>query len=371
MVEKKVKLSVCGAYPGKIGGTTILVKQLYDYLSRSEHYTTIKCDYTEIQLNSKFGQVAIIWETLKSIIKSDVVLINISKRGFEVLILPVSLAALLSKNKVIVRYFGGDASEVYKKIFGFLSKIIHNIASKHVVIATETIENIEYFNDHKYNVYQLTNSRPKTDVRKIKNSENGSLCLIFMAQIKERKGVKDIIKAVSELDNVSVDFYGPMEWDIDQSLFFENPNVTYKGVAPLGSAQTVMANYDALIFPTTYEGESHAGVVLEAFSVGLPVIGYSWKAIPEIVFHGETGLLSACDDINGLRDSIKKLRDNKNLRLNMSNNCLRTFENYFTADASRDRIIEIIDYENSSAKSVGRPPKWQITENNYKINESI
>jgi glycosyltransferase involved in cell wall biosynthesis len=362
MIEKKIKISVCGAYPGRIGGTTILVSQLYAYLLKSDKYITNKCDYTEIQLNSKFGRVAIIWQTIKSIFKSDVVLINVSKRGFEVLILPVALTSLFSKNKVIFRYFGGDANEVHRNIFGPLSKFIHYEASKRVTIATETVENIKYFEKYKYNIYQLTNSRPKTSVRKIKNSENGSLKLIFMAQLKERKGVKDIIKAVSELENVTVDFYGPMEWDINQSDFFEKSNVNYKGVAPLGSAQTVMANYDALIFPTSYEGESHAGVVLEAFSVGLPVIAYSWKAIPEIVFHDETGLLSACGDINGLQENIKKLRDNLNLRLNMSQNCLRIFDQYFTADASCDRIIKIIDYEKSSAADANKPPKWQITE---------
>ena len=362
MTEKKLKISVCGAYPGKIGGATILVSQLYDYLSKYENYFVIKCDYTEVQLNSKFGRVAIIWHTLKSIFKSDVVLINVSRGGFGVLLLPVALACLFSKNKVIFRYFGGDANEVHRNIPSILSRFTHYAASKRVSIATETVENIEYFYKHNYSVYQLTNSRPKTSVRKIKNSENGSLKLVFMAQLKGRKGVRDIIEAVSGLENVTVDFYGPMEWDINQADFFEKSNVIYKGVAPLGSAQTVMANYDALIFPTTYEGESHAGVVLEAFSVGLPVIAYSWRAIPEIVFHGQTGLLSACGNINGLRESVKELRDNLSLRLSMSKNCLRIFDQYFTADASCNRIIKIFHYEKSPGSGANKPPMWQITD---------
>jgi glycosyltransferase involved in cell wall biosynthesis len=357
---KKVKLSVCGAFPGKIGGTTILVSQLYEHLLKSENHTTIKCDYTEIQLNSKFGRIAIIWQTLKSILKSDVVLINVSKRGFEVLILPVALSCLFLRAKVIVRYFGGDAIELYKNIFGLLSNIIHYVASKRVTIATETVENIRFFDKYKYNTYQLTNSRPKTSLRKINNKINGSLKLIFMAQLKEKKGVKDIIKAVSDLENVTVDFYGPMEWDINPSDFSEKPNVTYKGVAPLGTAQALMVNYDALIFPTTYEGESHAGVILEAYSVGLPVVTYAWKAIPEIVFHYETGLISSCGDINGLRESIKSLRDDISLRLKMSQNCLSIFDQHFTADTSCDRIIKIIDYETNFHSDIKKPSKWQI-----------
>jgi glycosyltransferase involved in cell wall biosynthesis len=361
MIQKKIKVSVCGAFPGKIGGTTILVSQLHEHLLKSENYILTKCDYTEIQQNSKFGRLTIIWKTLKSVYKSDIVLINVSKRGFESLILPVALTCLILKNKAIVRYFGGDANEIHENVFKPLLNFIHYVANKRLVIATETIDNIKYFDKYKYTVYQLTNSRPKTSVRKFKDSENGSLKLIFMAQLKERKGVKDVMDAVSGLENVTVDFYGPMEWDLDQSDFIDKSNIKYKGVTSLGSAQIVMADYDALIFPTTYEGESHAGVVLEAFSVGLPVIAYSWKAIPEIVFHYETGLLSACGDINGLRENIKKLRDNVYLRLNMSQNCLRIFEQFFTAEASCDRIVGIINYEKGIAADAKKPPKWQIT----------
>jgi glycosyltransferase involved in cell wall biosynthesis len=361
MAQEKIQVSVCGSFPGKIGGTTILVSQLFDYLSRSKNYILIKCDYTEIQNNSRLGRFAIIYNTIKSIFKSDMVLINVSKRGFETLILPVALVCAALKRNVIVRYFGGDAAEVYKNIYSPLLNFIHNVANERVIVMTETVENIEYFEKYKYVVYQLTNSRPTTAARKIKDSENGSLKLVFMAQLKERKGVRDIIRAVEGLENLIVDFYGPMEWDIDMSDFFDKTNVNYKGVAPLGSAQMVMKNYDALIFPTTYEGESHAGVILESYSVGLPVLAYSWKAIPEIVFHKETGLLSACGDVNELRENIKKLRDDISLRKNMSQNCLRIFERYFTAEASCNRIVEIIDYEKGVASNGNKPSKWQIT----------
>jgi glycosyltransferase involved in cell wall biosynthesis len=103
-----------------------------------------------------------------------------------------------------------------------------------------------------------------------------------------------------------------------------------------------MKGYDALIFPTTYEGESHAGVIIEAYSVGLPVIAYAWSAIPEIVIHGKTGLLVSPKDVEGLTLAVKRLRDEPALQNRLSLGARRIFEEHFTDEASNTRFESIL-----------------------------
>jgi glycosyltransferase involved in cell wall biosynthesis len=45
-------------------------------------------------------------------------------------------------------------------------------------------------------------------------------------------------------------------------------------------------------------------VILEAFAAGTPVIGAATGGIPELVTHGETGLLFPVGDAQALRDAI-------------------------------------------------------------------
>jgi glycosyltransferase involved in cell wall biosynthesis len=52
-----------------------------------------------------------------------------------------------------------------------------------------------------------------------------------------------------------------------------------------------LRNYDALIFPSYYQGEGHPGVLVEAMMAGLPIITTQFRSIPELVQDGVNGLL--------------------------------------------------------------------------------
>lgn len=64
---------------------------------------------------------------------------------------------------------------------------------------------------------------------------------------------------------------------------------------------------DALLFPSRLEGFGYAA--LEAQACGLPVVAFASSSIPEIVVDGESGLLAAADDLDGLELRCRALRD--------------------------------------------------------------
>ena len=78
-------------------------------------------------------------------------------------------------------------------------------------------------------------------------------------------------------------------------------------IGRLGPAelQSAYRRADALIFPSRLEGLPLT--VIEAMAQGLPVVAASASSLPELVTHGETGLLFAQDDVAGAADCVRAL----------------------------------------------------------------
>ena len=68
-------------------------------------------------------------------------------------------------------------------------------------------------------------------------------------------------------------------------------------------------NYFALLVPSIWQ-EPFGMIVVEAMSQGLPVIATKVGGIPEIITHGETGLLVAPDNPDELAHNVKKIIEN-------------------------------------------------------------
>ena len=68
-----------------------------------------------------------------------------------------------------------------------------------------------------------------------------------------------------------------------------------------------MAGCDIFVLSSTHEGLPH--VLLEAMSMGLPVIATSVGGTPEVVKNGETGILIDDGDPETLRSAILRLID--------------------------------------------------------------
>jgi glycosyltransferase involved in cell wall biosynthesis len=75
------------------------------------------------------------------------------------------------------------------------------------------------------------------------------------------------------------------------------------------------------------------GIVLaQAMAAGLPVVAARSSAVPEVVQHGITGLLSAPLDASAMADHIATLLDDRALRLKMGR-------------AARDRAVRLYDWD--------------------------
>ena len=117
--------------------------------------------------------------------------------------------------------------------------------------------------------------------------------LCFVSRVEQSKGLDTINNIISVLNDsglgkcVTIDFYGQKKDEYyDTNLSYLNL-CEYKGVLQPQEVISVLQKYDALLFPTHYDGEGCPGILIEALSAGLPIIASNWKDNKEFVLNGQ------------------------------------------------------------------------------------
>jgi glycosyltransferase involved in cell wall biosynthesis len=87
---------------------------------------------------------------------------------------------------------------------------------------------------------------------------------------------------------------------------------------------------DLVVLPSRYE--AFPNVVLEAYACSKPVVASNVGAIPDIVLHGETGLLFQAGDVKGLANAIAYMLANPEESERMGCNARRLVEEKFSID---------------------------------------
>jgi glycogen(starch) synthase len=81
--------------------------------------------------------------------------------------------------------------------------------------------------------------------------------------------------------------------------------VRRSGFVPHERVPSVLGSLDVLVLPSTYE--ELGSVLIETMAVGTPIVAAAVGGVPEVVCHGETGLLVPPGDVAALADAIGRL----------------------------------------------------------------
>lgn len=146
------------------------------------------------------------------------------------------------------------------------------------------------------------------------------LKICFISRVQQSKGldtlavVADLLKKENLSDKVSIDFYGQKTDSYFDTHLSEEKLFKYKGILQPHEVIPTLKQYDVLIFPTHYEGEGCPGILVEALSVGLPIIASNWKYNEEFVENGINGFLCDTYDAAEYVSAIKALLNDLMLR---------------------------------------------------------
>ncbi|HSF30543.1 MAG TPA: glycosyltransferase family 4 protein [Candidatus Tectomicrobia bacterium] len=115
------------------------------------------------------------------------------------------------------------------------------------------------------------------------------------------------------------------------------PHVQFLGYRD--NAAAMMPGFDVFVHPSRWEG--FGLVFLEAMAASLPIIATQQGSIPEIVQHGETGLLVPVDDVRALAHAVCILLADRHLAQNMGWVGRRRLEEHFTLAAMVERTCAV------------------------------
>lgn len=229
-----------------------------------------------------------------------------SSRDYMLLGLIIIFIGKIFNKKTSLRKFGGEALSVYSKSRGIKKKILRFIFTHIDVLFFEIKDLVRFFSEINTNCFWFPNVRNRivepTLPRKFEKK------FVFMSHVNREKGMDEILEASLQLDsNYTIDIYGLITDEKYNVEYFEKYNVSYRGAIESNSVIEILNKYDVLLLPSYKEG--YPGIVIEAYSLGIPIISTTLKNIKEIVTSNETGILVAPGNVQELIDAIQYFND--------------------------------------------------------------
>ncbi len=249
--------------------------------------------------------VRVMWGVLKRVPRSRLVFLNMSCYSALGIASAIWLICKVARRPLALRFFGGILPELYQE-YGFVARwLTDRTFLRSPLVYMETHYLLRAFGNPS-NFRWLPNTRdiatePRARRAKVRK-------LIFAAQLWMDKGLAEALAACRWLpEGCHLDVFGPVMRDTDLSLFEGHPKATYRGVLEPGEMPRVLSEHDLLLFPSYRMHETYAGIIVEAFQCGVPVIAARWGDVPELVQHEENGLLVEPRSAADLQAAIERL----------------------------------------------------------------
>jgi glycosyltransferase involved in cell wall biosynthesis len=162
------------------------------------------------------------------------------------------------------------------------------------------------------NAVKVSSFKPKLNFDSQKDFD-----LVFVGRFSEPKGAIELIEALKSIKHSSISLAVIGSIDINQtteqiSRALENHKVTFFGQIPNTQVGGILGKGRVLILPSHFE--NFPMVILEAFSLGVPVIASDVGEVQMLVLHNKTGQTVPPKNIPQLAKAIEYMLDaNTNL----------------------------------------------------------
>ncbi len=156
------------------------------------------------------------------------------------------------------------------------------------------------------------------------------LKIVAVGRLVRWKRVDQVIEAIARIDQAGLIIVGDgPERERLQTIAFAlgvADRVYFAGVRSKEETLTLMAACDVFVLNSTYEGFPH--VVLEAMSLGLPVVATAVGGTPEVLEEGINGRLINCLNSGALHDDLTKILASSSMRQQLASGALHTAEEF-------------------------------------------
>ncbi len=337
------KILIIGPGIGQKGGISSVVESIYN--------SNINLKYKFIILNT-YGKKRI-FTFLKSIFKfikimhkenPNLIHINLSSYGsfYRKLFFFIFLS---KKQKLIIHLHSGKFFDFYDSQISFMKRLIKysfNKADKVIVVADFLIDELyAHIGIKKDKIIRVYNG---IDITNFSNNKNYDGCfnILYMAKFCKERGIYDfidIIELMKDIKGIKFIIAGYGDNDkikniLKKKNLFHITN--FLGWISGEVKDRVLNSTQLLIAPSYYE--SFGIYLIEAFSLGIPVIGYDKGSIPELVSNGENGYVVEAGNKKAIVDNILKLKADKYMRDRIYSNNIKKSKKF-----SSDNFIKCLD----------------------------
>lgn len=140
---------------------------------------------------------------------------------------------------------------------------------------------------------------------------------------------------------------GPMRGDVERAIGRRGSEERVRVLGNRADVADVMSAADIVLFASRPDGmEGMPAAIIEAGMVGRPVAGYAVAGVAEAIVNGQTGLLVAPGDLDGLTDRALRLIDDEEERRRLGTaameRCRARYDISTIADRYRRLYAELV-----------------------------
>jgi glycosyltransferase involved in cell wall biosynthesis len=165
---------------------------------------------------------------------------------------------------------------------------------------------------------------------------------LFVGRLTPEKGIGTLLEAWSKIGSkfpLEIIGDGPMAPEVAKAAS-EGSGIRWLGWLPRERALARMKQASVLIVPSTWY-EAFGMVIIEAFSMGLPVIASKIGAMSALIDHGRTGLHFVAGDGLDLAAQVQHFRDRFERGDYMRGQARLEFEAKYTGELNYRQLIQI------------------------------
>lgn len=177
---------------------------------------------------------------------------------------------------------------------------------------------------------------------------SGELAVITVARLNRNKGHHFALAAMRRLFDAGLDVKytivgeGPYRPQVEQQVRELRLEERVSLLGERGEAEVLelLRQHDAFVLSSVGLGEAAPVSVMEAMSCGLPVVASSIGSTPAMIRDGESGFLTAQEDVAAIELALKRLATDIVLRRQIAAAARRTAVEQFDARSSSLRLLE-------------------------------
>ena len=270
----------------------------------------------------------------------------------------------LAKDTIFHYHAGGLPAYVASLSFPlrFLSKLAFSNATLGIEISESQLNEDVFFPVKKR--ICISNGLAVSDLKqRLYEKGDGKRRILFIAGLRESKGVMDIIGTAEKMRQLGADFVFDVagawqeentrrEFETELSRLDLDDKIILHGRVTGEEKWELYRRAYAFFFPSFYESENFPLVLIEAMAFGLPIVATNWRGIPELVIEGETGRLCDVQSCEQFSFALNELIKNEDQHEKMASLARSRYEKKYTKDA-------FISAMRSAFESVIDEPKVQ------------